>query len=105
MIAAWSTASDGFLGAPPRISPGEGDANSVIAERRTSAPVELRVTPELSLTVGRSVEGFTLHVEAAPLQAAPAEAALPRLVAALRARGLAVAHAKVHVTGGRPRSR
>lgn len=72
---------------------------------RAAAPIELGVTRELGLTLSRTDAGVALVLETAPFRAAPAEAQLPRIVAALRARGIDVAGATVRTTGRRPGSR
>lgn len=72
------------------------------AESR-SRPVELAISPDLNLKLIRAGDGVAVLLETAPVRTLPVEAELPRIVGALRARGIAVVSAAVQATPGRSR--
>ena len=69
------------------------------------SPVLLGVTPGLAVHLSRTDAGVILVLEATPLHSGPAEAELPRVVGALRERGVTVAHASVRMVRRRAQVR
>jgi hypothetical protein len=78
---------------------------AIAAAAREGAPLALSFGRSLDVELRTSPGGVALLLRPGPRLERAAEAELPRLVAALRARGVAVARAGVQPRGGARRSR